>query len=101
MADTSSIAIATNIFTAPNKAFAALRERSLLLLPLLVLIVGPTVTSFEYFSKVDLAWMMDTTLQQAQANNPQITDAQRHQVADAVGRIPPSVRGAGAAIFAT
>jgi hypothetical protein len=100
MADSSNLALATNIITAPNKAFAELRERSRALLPVLVLIVGASAVSFSYISKVDLAWMMDAQLQQAQANNAQITDAQRKQVADAVARIPPAVRGTGAALVA-
>jgi len=93
MSDSTTLAIATNIITAPSKAFEALRERSRALLPVLVLIVGSSAVQFAYFSKVDLGWLMDTQLQQAQATNPQITDAQRQQVVGAVSRVPPTVRG--------
>lgn len=100
MSDPTNLTLVTDLITAPKKAFAALRERPRGLLPVLVLMVGYSAVSYVYISKVDLAWMMETQLQQAQATNAQLTDAQRRQVVDAVARIPPAVRGTGAAIFA-
>jgi Yip1-like protein len=63
MADTSSLAIATNIVTSPSEAFAALKERPRFLLPLLLLIVGYSAVSFLYINKVDLGWLMEQQLQ--------------------------------------
>jgi hypothetical protein len=91
MADTSSLAIATNIVTAPSEAFAALKERPRFLLPLLLLILGYAAVSFLYINKVDLGWLME---QQLQLGNPQMTEAQREQAVEAATRIPPVVYGA-------
>ena len=59
MADSSNVSILTNIFTAPNDAFASLNERPRLLLPTLLLIVSFTVVSFYYLSHVDMGWFLD------------------------------------------
>ncbi len=85
----SSLSVLTDIITAPGRAFAALKERPTVLLPLLILIIINSAVSFAYTSSVDLAWMLDQQLQQAQ----NLTDAQRDQAVKAALRISPTVYG--------
>ncbi len=85
----SSLSVLTDIITAPSRAFAALKERPTVLLPLLILIVINGAVSVAYTSSVDLGWMIDQQLQQAQ----NLTDAQRDQAVKAALRIPATVYG--------
>lgn len=91
MADSSSVGVLSNIFTAPSQAFAAIKERPNPWLPLLVLIGAVFIVQFMYMQAVDFPWLIDHQLQQAGGN---MTDAQRAQLVDATARIPPSVLGA-------
>jgi hypothetical protein len=91
MADSTTVGILTNIFTAPAIAFAAIKERPSPWLPLLVLIVGTFAVQFAYMQAVDLPWLIDQQLQQAGAD---ITEEQRSQAVDAATQIPASVLGA-------
>jgi hypothetical protein len=91
MADSTTVGVLTNIFTAPAIAFAAIKERPSPWLPLLVLILGTFAVQFTYMQAVDLPWLIDQQLQQAGAD---ITEAQRNQAVDATTRIPASVLGA-------
>jgi hypothetical protein len=91
MADTSYVALATNIFTAPNEAFVALKERPRVLLPVLVLLIGFSVVSFYFLSHVDMGFFLDNQLRSGNAN---LTDAQREQAVAAAARVPPLVYGA-------
>jgi Yip1 domain len=89
MAD-SSVGVLTNIFTAPQAAFAAIKERPNPWLPLLVLMIGTFAVQFAYMQAVDLPWLIDQQLQQA----GNLTEEQRSQAVDGATRIPPSVLGA-------
>jgi hypothetical protein len=91
MADSSSVGVLSNIFTAPSQAFAAIKERPNPWLPILVLVVATFAVQFAYFQVVDLPWMFDHQLQQAGGN---MTDAQRAQTVDLMTRLPPSALGA-------
>jgi hypothetical protein len=91
MADSSYVSILTNIFTAPSEAFAALKERPRVLLPVLVLIVGFSTVSFYYLSHVDMGWFLDNQLRNGNAN---ITDAQREQAVAAAAKLSPLLYGA-------
>jgi len=91
MADSTSVGVLSNIFTAPSQAFAAIKERPNPWLPLLVLIGAVFIVQFVYMQVVDFPWLMDHQLQQGGGN---MTDAQRAQIVDATTRIPPSVLGA-------
>ena len=91
MADSTSVGVLSNIFTAPSQAFAAIKERPNPWLPLLVLIGAVFIVQFVYMQVVDFPWLMDHQLQQGGGN---MTDAQRAQLVDATTRIPPSVLGA-------
>ena len=92
-ANLSSVSILTDIITAPSRAFAALKERPTVWLPLVILIVAYSAVSVAYTSSVDIAWMLDQQLQQA----PNMTDAQRDQAVKAALRISPTVYGVIAA----
>ena len=90
MADSSYVALATNIFTAPSEAFAALKERPRVLLPVVVLLLGFSAVSFYFLSHVDMGFFLDNQLRSGNAN---ITDAQREQAVAAAAKIPPLVYG--------
>ena len=91
MADSSYVALATNIFTAPREAFIALKERPRVLLPVLVLLIGFATVSFYFLSHVDMGFFLDNQLRNGNAN---LTDAQREQAVAAAAKIPPLVYGA-------
>ncbi len=86
MADTSNMAIATNIFTSPGEAFAAIKERPRVWFPLLILVGAYCVVAVLYISKVDLAWMLDNQMAQAD-----LTEEQRTQAVDAAMQLPKGV----------
>ncbi len=94
MANTSSLAIAANIFTSPNEAFGALRERPRALFPILVLLAGYSAVSFAYMNAVDLPWFMENQMQAA----AQLTEAQREQAAERASSVSPAVYGAIGAV---
>jgi hypothetical protein len=86
MANTSNLAIATNIFTAPGEAFAAIKERPRIWFPLLLLVGAYCAVSVLYLSRVDLGWMLDN--QMAGAN---LTEEERTQAVDAAMQLPRGV----------
>jgi hypothetical protein len=90
MADSSYVALATNIFTAPREAFIALKERPRVLLPVLVLLIGFCAVSFYFLTHVDMGVFLDNTLRSGNAN---LTDAQREQAVAAAAKIPPLLYG--------
>jgi hypothetical protein len=89
-ANLSSLSILTNIITAPLQAFAALKERPTSWLPLLILIVSYSAVTGAYITSVDLPWMLDQALQQAEG----LPQAQREQALQAALKISPSVYAA-------
>src|SRR5262245_61306564 len=91
MADSSNIALLTNIVTAPSEAFAALKERPRMLLPVLVLLAGCCAVSFYFLSHVDMGFFLDNQLRAGNANIP---DAQREQMVASAAKVPPVVYGA-------
>ena len=87
MTSTSSLAIATNIFTAPMEAFEALKDQPRVWFPIVVLVVAYTAVNFAYLYSVDLPWFMDA---QMQATGNQLTEAQREQAADRASNVSPA-----------
>jgi hypothetical protein len=96
MTNTSSLAVAANIFTSPNEAFAVLKATPRAWLPILVLIVGSTWISFTYIYAVDLGWLIETQLQMG--GGAALTDAQREEAVTASLRLSPTVYGAIGAV---
>jgi hypothetical protein len=90
MADSTSVGVLTNIFTAPQNAFAAIKERPNPWLPLLVLMIGTFAVQFTYLTSVDLPWFLDQQLQTA----GNLTEQQRSQAVDATTSVPATVLGA-------
>lgn len=90
MAQNSSAGVLSNIFTAPQAAFAAIKERPSPWLPLLVLMIGTFGVQYAYIHAVDLPWLLDQQLQ-ATGN---MTDEQRNQAVDAALQVPPNVLAA-------
>jgi cell division protein FtsL len=98
VANSSFLAVAVNVFTAPAEAFAAIKERPRILLPLLVVLCALAAVSFIYVHRVDLAWLTD---QQIQASGQQISDADRARTVEAITRIPKALYGVFAAASAS
>jgi hypothetical protein len=98
MADSTSVGVLSNIFTAPSLAFAAIKERPNPWLPLLVLMVGLFLQQYMYMQAVDYQWLLDQQLQQAGG----MTDAQRAQTVDAMTSLPQgaiaAIQGVGGAL---
>jgi hypothetical protein len=85
--------VLTNIFTAPQAAFAAIKERPSPWLPLLAVILATCIVQFTYTQVVDLAWLIDSQL--AASDLP---TAQRDQAVEAALQIPPLAYGFIAAV---
>jgi hypothetical protein len=97
MAEKSSLAVAIDLFTAPNQAFAEIKERPRVWLPLLALIVSYAAVSFAFMTSVDLEWFFDQQLQQS---NPDLTDLQREEMLRVQTSMSPVTLGAIAAVTA-
>jgi len=98
MADSTSVGVLSNIFTAPSVAFAAIKERPNPWLPLLVLMTGTFLQQFMYLQAVDYPWLIDQQLQQAGG----MTEEQRTQTVDMMTSLPKgaiaAIQGVGGAI---
>ncbi len=78
MQATNASVIAMNVLTAPNVAFASLRERPTLLVPLVLLIAAAVAASFLYMNGVDIVWFFEQQMQQnPDANAEQIERFER------------------------
>lgn len=93
MAESTSAHVLTNIFTAPQAAFAAIKERPNPWFPLLAVVLSTCIVQFTYTQVVDLAWMIDTQLQ-----NTQLTAEEREQAVEGALQIPPLAYGFIAAV---
>jgi hypothetical protein len=93
MADSSSVGVLTNIFTAPQAAFAAIKERPSPWVPLLILMIGTFAVQYMYMQAVDFAWLMDRQLE-GSLGGGQLTEEERRETVDAMTQIPPTVLGA-------
>jgi hypothetical protein len=87
MADSTTVGVFMNIFTAPSSAFAAIKERPNPWVPLLLVSIGAAAVSYFYLRGVDLAWMLDRQL--AQGGN--LTDEQRTQAVNQALQLPQAV----------
>ena len=87
----SSFSTLVSIFTEPGKAMEAVRERSMILLPLFLLVAGNAGLMFWYYQVVDFAWLQDYLL----AADPNLTGAMREQ---ARAFMTPAVLTGGAVI---
>jgi hypothetical protein len=88
--------IAAGVFTAPNAAFAALREQPTLLAPLLLLIASAIVTTFLYMSGVDIVWLFEQWLRQ----NPDASAEQIQRLDRLIRNIPQAGVAATLSCFA-
>jgi hypothetical protein len=86
-ANLSSATILTNIITAPQLAFAAIKERPVISIPLVILIALSCAASIAYILSVDLPWMLDQTF--AQANN--LPPAERERALQVALKVPRAV----------
>ena len=58
----SALTTLAGMFYEPTKSFMAIKQNSMLLLPLLLAIIGTVVLVFWYYSQVDMAWLQDKML---------------------------------------
>lgn len=96
MADSTTVGILSNIFTAPQAAYPAIKERPKPWLPLLVVILATCVVQFTYTQVVDLAWLIDSQI--SAGAGAELTQAQRDQAVETALRIPPLAYGFIAAV---
>jgi hypothetical protein len=96
MADSSSVSVLVNIFTAPSAAFRALKERPSPWLALAIVVIGSAAVSYLYLQVVDLPWMLDYQL--SQGGN--LTEEQRKQAVDTALQLSPTVYGVIGALSA-
>src|SRR5215510_2210760 len=87
MADSTSVGVLSNIFTAPSLAFAAIKERPNPWVPLLVMMLGTFAVTYVYMNSVDFPWLLDQQLQQG----GNLTEQQRTQIVDGATRLPTAV----------
>jgi hypothetical protein len=91
MASQSSFAIAANVFVAPNEAFAAIRERPNVLLPLILILGTYGIVSFSFTYSVDVPWFME---QQINMSAGDLTPSEREAAIEASSNMAPGVLGA-------
>ena len=84
MNDNRASVIAMNVLTAPNAAFAALKERPTLLLPLLLLLAAAAVTTFLYMNGVDILWFFEQRMQR----NPDVSADQIERFNRLIENVP-------------
>lgn len=84
MNDNNAALIAMNIFTAPNAAFAALKARPTLLVPLLLLLAAAVAATFLYMNGVDILWFFEQEMQQ----NPDVNADQIARFNNFIENVP-------------
>jgi hypothetical protein len=94
VASNSFVTVAVNVFTAPAEAFAAIKERPRILLPLLLIICAIAASQYLYVQRVDLGWLID---HQIQLSGQQLSEADRARTVEAVTRLPKFIYGGAAA----
>ena len=92
-ASTTAAGVLSNIFTAPQAAFAAIKERPRPWLPLLLIIVSICAVQFTYMQVVDLPWLIDSQLAASD-----VPTAQREQAVEAALQLSPTLYGVFAAV---
>ena len=92
-ASTTTAGVLSNIFTAPQAAFAVIKERPRPWLPLLLIIVSICAVQFTYMQVVDLPWLIDSQLAASD-----VPTAQREQAVEAALQLSPTLYGVFAAV---
>lgn len=62
MAESNSLNTAINIFASPNEAFASIRGRPTVLLPMLLACIGAAAVGWLYSIEVDIGWLTEQQL---------------------------------------
>lgn len=92
-ASTTTAGVLSNIFTAPQAAFAAIKERPSPWLPLLAVILSICVVQFTYVQLVDLPWFIDSQLA-----NSELSAVEREQAVEGALQLPQWFYGFAAAV---
>ncbi len=90
MADHSVLTTAVNIIAAPREALLALKFEPTMLLPLFAVLVANAAVILTYYSHVDVPWLIETGMQNAQQ---ELTEEQREAAANVVENMSPTVMG--------
>lgn len=91
MANSSSFAIAANVFVAPSEAFTSIRQHSKVLLPLALILITYGVVSFAFTYSVDIPWFMEQQINLAPGD---LTPSEREAAIEASSNMSPGVLGA-------
>lgn len=99
MADPSAFAVAANVFASPNDAFAAIRDKSRVWLPLVVLIGSYALISLIYMNSVDLPWFMEQQVDaQIAMSGNEMTAEERERAIEASSGLSPMAVGSISAV---
>lgn len=90
---TTAAGVLSNIFTAPQAAFAAIKERPSPWVPLLLIILAICAVQFTYIQAVDLPWLIDSQLA-----NSDLPAAERERAVEAALQLPQWMYGLFAAV---
>ena len=70
-----------DVFASPGEAFASIKERPTVLIPLLLVCIAAAVPTWAYLLKVDIAWLVEQQMRTQQFID--LTDAQIETMANA------------------
>lgn len=94
-ASDSVFVTAVNVIAAPREAFNVLKLKPTVLLPLAALIIANATVVLTYYSQVDLAWLLESSLQNVSED---LGPRQREAAADAMENLSPMVVGSAGAV---
>ncbi len=97
MADNNVLLTAVNIIASPREALGALKLKPTVLLPLAAVILANVAVIFAYYSQVDVAWVMETSMQSAMED---MGPRQREAALDRVQNLSPLVVASAGAVSA-
>ena len=100
MGDTKNVAggvlaTAVNIIAAPGEALRTIREESKILAPLCAILVASAAVTLTYYSEVDVAWLLETSMP---TSTDELSQEQREAAAQAIGNVSPTVMGSVTAV---
>ncbi len=91
----SSLATVVNILSAPREALDTLKLKPTVLVPLMAIIIANTAVVFAYYSQVDLAWVMESSLEAASEN---LGPRERQAAADRMENLSPTFLASAGAV---
>lgn len=83
VARANALSTIINVFASPGEAFAAIRERPTVLVPILLVCIAAAAPNWLYLLEVDIGWLVEQQLRAQRFID--LTDAQIATMADAAG----------------